>query len=102
MLPFRRAQCIPALESNSGDRTAQADGTRNFWTDCHVSEDFEMALRLQVAGSIVRLASYHGEEFKEGVSLTVFDEILRWQKYVGPAQNYQSHVLISPQVHLWL
>jgi hypothetical protein len=29
----------------------------------------------------MRMASYHQEEFKEGVSLTVFDELARWEKY---------------------
>lgn len=58
----------------------EEDGQMKYWTDSHVSEDFQLALRLQIKGSIVRLASYHGDEFKEGVSLTVFDELLRWQK----------------------
>ncbi|KKY13699.1 hypothetical protein UCRPC4_g06949 [Phaeomoniella chlamydospora] len=59
----------------------EEDGMRKYWTDKHVSEDFQIALRLQIQGSIVRLASYHGGGFKEGVSLTVFDELARWQKY---------------------
>jgi hypothetical protein len=29
----------------------------------------------------MRMASYHKEDFKEGVSLTVFDELARWEKY---------------------
>jgi hypothetical protein len=36
--------------------------------------------RLQVKGNIVRLASYHGDGFKEGVSLTLYDELNRWEK----------------------
>lgn len=40
-----------------------------------------MSLRLQVAGYIIRLGSYTGEGFKEGVSLTVYDELNRWEKY---------------------
>jgi hypothetical protein len=40
-----------------------------------------MALRLQIAGNIVRLATYHDNEFKEGVSLTIYDELARWEKY---------------------
>jgi hypothetical protein len=46
-----------------------------------VSEDFDQALRLQIAGFIIRLASYHHGGFEEGVSLTVFDELARWEKY---------------------
>ena len=51
-----------------------------FWSESHVSEDFDMSLRLQVANNIVRLASYHNGEFKEGVSLTIYDELARWEK----------------------
>lgn len=52
-----------------------------FWSEEHVSEDFHLSLRLQIAGFEMRMASYHGEDFKEGVSLTVFDELARWEKY---------------------
>jgi hypothetical protein len=37
-------------------------------------------LRLQSQGYTVRLAAYKGDEFKEGVSLTVYDELNRWEK----------------------
>ncbi|KAE8454018.1 hypothetical protein EG329_007794 [Mollisiaceae sp. DMI_Dod_QoI] len=57
------------------------DGYEKFWSESHVSEDFDMSLRLQVAGYIIRLGSYTGEGFKEGVSLTVYDELNRWEKY---------------------
>lgn len=52
-----------------------------YWSESHVSEDFDIALRLQMAGNIVRLAHYHNDEFKEGVSLTIYDELARWEKY---------------------
>ena len=42
-----------------------------------MSEDFEMALRLQVYGYLVRMAAWAGDGFKEGVSLTVYDELTR-------------------------
>lgn len=58
-----------------------ADGKQKFWSESHVSEDFDIALRLQIKGNIVRLACYQGHDFKEGVSLTVFDELARWTKY---------------------
>jgi len=53
-----------------------------FWSEEHVSEDFDISLRVQMAGNVVRLATYHGDGFKEGVSLTVYDELSRWEKYV--------------------
>ena len=52
-----------------------------FWSDSHVSEDFDVSLRLQMNGFVVRLATYHKGGFKEGVSLTVYDELARWEKY---------------------
>ncbi len=60
--------------------TKQADGTDLFWSEQHVSKDFDISLRMQIAGNVVRMASYHGDEFKEGVSLTVYDELSRWEK----------------------
>jgi hypothetical protein len=57
------------------------DGTEKFWSEETVSEDFDLALRLQTSGYILRLASYTGQGFKEGVSLTVYDELARWEKY---------------------
>ncbi|OCT47489.1 Glycosyl transferase family 2 [Cladophialophora carrionii] len=52
-----------------------------YWSEATVSEDFDMALRLQTQGYILRLAAYAGQGFKEGVSLTVYDELARWEKY---------------------
>ncbi|PVH93198.1 hypothetical protein DM02DRAFT_244090 [Periconia macrospinosa] len=57
------------------------DNKEKYWSENTVSEDFDMALRLQTAGYIVRLAAYQGLGFKEGVSLTVYDELARWEKY---------------------
>jgi len=56
-------------------------GTRKYWSESHVSEDFDMALRLLNKGYVVRWATYAEGGFKEGVSLTLTDEIVRWQKY---------------------
>lgn len=55
-----------------------ADGKRKIWSESNVSEDFDMALRLQLGGYIVRWASYSDGGFKEGVSLTADDELNRW------------------------
>ena len=58
-----------------------ADGEKKIWSESNVSEDFDMALRLQLAGYIIRWAAYSEGGFKEGVSLTCDDELNRWQKY---------------------
>ena len=58
-----------------------ADGKRKIWSEANVSEDFDMALRLLLNSYTLRWATYSKGEFKEGVSLTVVDELARWQKY---------------------
>jgi len=58
-----------------------ADGKQKIWSESNVSEDFDMALRLILKGYIVRWATYSKGMFKEGVSLSVDDELNRWQKY---------------------
>ena len=57
------------------------DEREKFWSESTVSEDFEMSLRLQSQGYTIRFAAYTGDGFKEGVSLTVYDELARWEKY---------------------
>ncbi|KAL7623408.1 hypothetical protein AAE478_007090 [Parahypoxylon ruwenzoriense] len=69
------------------------DGYEKFWSESHVSEDFDMALRLQCAGYDLRFASYTGEGFQEGVSLTVYDELARWEKYAYGCNELMFHPL---------
>lgn len=73
------------------------DGYEKFWSESHVSEDFDMSLRLQVNGYIIRLAAWAGEGFKEGVSLTVYDELARWEKYA-----YGCNELLFNPLRTWL
>ncbi|KAF2839974.1 hypothetical protein M501DRAFT_932689 [Patellaria atrata CBS 101060] len=73
------------------------DGYEKFWSESHVSEDFDMSLRLQVDGYIIRLAAWAGEGFKEGVSLTVYDELARWEKYA-----YGCNELLFHPIRFWL
>ena len=72
------------------------DGYEKFWSESHVSEDFDMSLRLQVNGYTIRLAAWAGEGFKEGVSLTVYDELARWEKYA-----YGCNELLFHPMRLW-
>ncbi|KAI9817426.1 MAG: hypothetical protein M1827_001035 [Pycnora praestabilis] len=72
------------------------DGYEKFWSESHVSEDFDMSLRLQVNGYIIRLAAWAGEGFKEGVSLTVYDELARWEKYA-----YGCNELLFHPIRFW-
>ncbi|RDW79957.1 hypothetical protein BP6252_04595 [Coleophoma cylindrospora] len=72
------------------------DGYEKFWSESHVSEDFDMSLRLQIKGYTIRLAAWAGEGFKEGVSLTVYDELARWEKYA-----YGCNELLFHPIRLW-
>ncbi|KAK9486205.1 glycosyl transferase family group 2-domain-containing protein [Lipomyces starkeyi] len=72
------------------------NGRIKYWSEEHVSEDFEMSLKLQTKGYIVRLTTYHDDKFQEGVSLTVYDELVRWQKYA-----YGCSELVFRPVRQW-
>ncbi|GAA6058764.1 hypothetical protein JCM10212_001880 [Sporobolomyces blumeae] len=63
------------------------------WSESHVSEDFDCALRCLTAGYDVRWASYSNGGFKEGVSLSADDEINRWQKYAYGVSELLFHPL---------
>ncbi|OAA40281.1 hypothetical protein NOR_05842 [Metarhizium rileyi] len=76
---------------------AEEGGYVPYWSESHVSEDFDIALRLQMKGNIIRVADYHDNEFKEGVSLTIYDEINRWQKYA-----YGVNEMIFHPFHRWV
>jgi hypothetical protein len=78
---FLRWEAVQSV--GRSDQDGEAADYVAYWSENHVSEDFDMALRLQIAGNIVRLATYHDNEFKEGVSLTIYDELARWEKFVS-------------------
>lgn len=73
------------------------DNYEKFWSESHVSEDFDMSLRLQCNGFIIRLAGWAGDGFKEGVSLTVYDELARWEKYA-----YGCNELLFHPMRMWI
>lgn len=68
-----------------------------FWTERHVSEDFELSLRFMVAGRFGRYATYAGDGFREGISLTYIDEIAKWSKF-----SYGSAEMLFNPVAAWL
>ncbi|KZV75016.1 hypothetical protein PENSPDRAFT_572274 [Peniophora sp. CONT] len=69
------------------------NGNMKIWCETAVSEDFDMALRLQLKDYIIRWATYSEGGFKEGVSLTVDDELNRWQKYAYGCSELIFHPL---------
>jgi cellulose synthase/poly-beta-1,6-N-acetylglucosamine synthase-like glycosyltransferase len=68
-----------------------------YWSEYHISEDFNMSIRLQSANWVTRYASYHQDEFKEQVSLTIYDEISRWERY-----SYGDSELLFNPIWTWL
>ncbi|KAF4984005.1 hypothetical protein FZEAL_710 [Fusarium zealandicum] len=75
----------------------RSDGVTKWWSDSHVSEDFDISLRVQMAGMVCRLATYHNGGFEEGVSLTVYDELNRWEKYA-----YGCNELVFNPFYKWI
>ena len=78
----------------------EAGSVKKIWSKSNMSEDFDMALHLQLKGYSIRCAccvsslvsvctdvcihrwaSYSNGGFKEGISLTVDDKLNRWEKY---------------------
>ncbi|KAJ3715235.1 glycosyl transferase family group 2-domain-containing protein [Lentinula guzmanii] len=74
-----------------------ADGRRKMWSEANVSEDFDLALRLLLKGYTLRWATYSQGGFKEGVSLTVVDELARWQKYAYGCDE----IIFNPIIKWW-
>ncbi|EIW68701.1 hypothetical protein TREMEDRAFT_11927, partial [Tremella mesenterica DSM 1558] len=69
------------------------DGVKKIWSEDHVSEDFQIAVTLQIKGYVVRWATYSKGDFQEGVSLTCDDEMNRWQKYAYGCSELLFHPL---------
>ncbi|GAB7343119.1 hypothetical protein MBLNU457_1196t1 [Dothideomycetes sp. NU457] len=86
------------------------EGREKWWAETTVSEDFDLALRLQTEGYTVRFATYFGTGFKEGVSLTVYDELARWEKYAfgcsellfNPFRNWPTKSPLTPILRRFL
>ncbi|KAG7090061.1 hypothetical protein E1B28_011678 [Marasmius oreades] len=70
---------------------------RKMWSESNVSEDFDLALRLLLKGYTLRWATYSNGGFKEGVSLTIVDELARWQKYAYGCDE----IIFNPLIHWW-
>ncbi|KAJ6560629.1 glycosyl transferase family group 2-domain-containing protein [Mycena vulgaris] len=74
------------------------DGMRKHWSESRVSEDFDLALRLLFGGYTLRWATYSDGDFKEGVSLTIEDELARWKKYAYGC----SEIIFNPILDWWI
>ncbi|KAG6830498.1 hypothetical protein H0H87_007855 [Tephrocybe sp. NHM501043] len=74
-----------------------ADGKKKQWSEANVSEDFDLALRLLLKEYTLRWATYSEGGFKEGVSLTIVDELARWQKYAYGCNE----IIFNPLIKWW-
>ncbi|KAG6878989.1 hypothetical protein C0992_006047 [Termitomyces sp. T32_za158] len=74
-----------------------ADGKKKQWSEANVSEDFDLALRLLLKRYTLRWATYSEGGFKEGVSLTIQDELARWQKYAYGCNE----IIFNPIIKWW-
>jgi len=89
---FVRWKALQDVAIDTGDPNYEM-----YWSEYHISEDFNMSIRLQSADWVTRYASYHQDEFKEQVSLTIYDEISRWERY-----SYGDSELMFHPIWTWL
>jgi len=76
-----------------------------FWSESNVSEDFHLSLKLQAAGYRARYIMYTGPEFREGVSLTSHDELVKLRKFAygaselmfNPIKDWACKGLLTPE-----
>ncbi|KAL0574641.1 hypothetical protein V5O48_007337 [Marasmius crinis-equi] len=75
------AAFVDTQKKTKASEKQDIESKMKMWSEWNVSEDFDMALRLLKKGYTIRWATYAKGGFKEGVSLTVDDELNRWMKY---------------------
>jgi hypothetical protein len=57
------------------------DKRTKYWSESHVSEDFDLYIRLASINEFGRYVMYTGDEFQEGVSLSYSDEVIKFRKF---------------------
>jgi hypothetical protein len=82
--------CAPLVGHNAFLRWASVkkvsfydedDKKQKFWSERHVSEDFDLYIRLASINEFGRYVMYTGDEFQEGVSLAYMDEVIKFRKF---------------------
>ncbi|KAG7092057.1 hypothetical protein E1B28_008438 [Marasmius oreades] len=107
-LRWRAIQDAAYVDSTLSEKNTESK--TKIWSEWNVSEDFDMALRLLKKGYTIRWATYSKGGFKEGVSLTVDDELNRWMKYAygcnellfNPLYQWIYRGPISKQIHTFV
>jgi cellulose synthase/poly-beta-1,6-N-acetylglucosamine synthase-like glycosyltransferase len=80
-----------------GNNNLQNSGATEFWSECHVSEDFELMIHLYNLGFNGRYIAYPDCEFQEGITRTFDEEAGRHRKFALGA-----HELMFNPFNSWL
>eukprot|EP00535_Pseudo-nitzschia_heimii_P002540 CAMPEP_0197177242 /NCGR_PEP_ID=MMETSP1423-20130617/2920_1 /TAXON_ID=476441 /ORGANISM="Pseudo-nitzschia heimii, Strain UNC1101" /LENGTH=971 /DNA_ID=CAMNT_0042626765 /DNA_START=206 /DNA_END=3121 /DNA_ORIENTATION=- len=80
-----------------GSYNLQDNGTTEYWSECHVSEDFELMIHLYNLGFNGRYVNYPDCEFQEGITRTFDEEAGRHRKFALGA-----HELIFKPFNSWI
>ena len=80
-----------------GNNNLQNSGSTEFWSESHVSEDFELMIHLYNLGFNGRYIAYPDCEFQEGITRTFDEEAGRHRKFALGA-----HELMFSPFHSWL
>jgi environmental stress-induced protein Ves len=79
----------------------EEDGRTKFWSESHVSEDFDVSLRVQMQGFTVRMATYHGMTkvpVYHSMTLILISSQTAVSKKVSPSQSTMSF-LVGRNMH---
>jgi cellulose synthase/poly-beta-1,6-N-acetylglucosamine synthase-like glycosyltransferase len=87
-----------------GFENIQNEKRTEFWSESHVSEDFELMIHLYNIGYTGRYIAYPGCEFQEGVTRTFDEEAGRHRKFslgahelmFNPFQDWFGHGIFTP------
>mmetsp|Transcript_32034 Transcript_32034/g.34421 ORF Transcript_32034/g.34421 Transcript_32034/m.34421 type:complete len:988 (+) Transcript_32034:130-3093(+) len=80
-----------------GSYNLQDNGSTEYWSECHVSEDFELMIHLYNLGFNGRYVNYPNCEFQEGITRTFDEEAGRHRKFALGA-----HELMFNSFNNWL
>ena len=87
-----------------GFANLQAENRTEYWSESHVSEDFELMIHLYSLGFNGRYCAYPDCEFQEGITRTFDEEAGRHRKFAlgahelvfNPFQEMMSHGIFTP------
>ena len=78
-----------------GLNNLQDHGSTEYWSECHVSEDFELMIHLYNLGFNGRYVAYPDCEFQEGITRTFDEEAGRHRKFALGGRYKHCHDLNS-------